>query len=506
MSTVLTVNVPRCVCVSKRRFSVLMLSWEFPPRIIGGISSHVNDLSLALTRKGITVYVVTCDFPGAPEYEEIHGVSVYRFNSKIPSYSFLSWVFSMNQNMAEKAIEVINSSDENIDVIHGHDWLVANAAARVKNAFGKPLVSTIHATEIGRRQGIHNEYQRNINDVEKNMIDQSSEVICCSDYMAHQISEAFNVSGEKLHVIRNGVNVSKFGVKAEGGTIRRRYVKPDGKMVLYVGRLVYEKGVHVLIGAVPKVLSVLPNVSFVIVGEGGMQEYLEKEAWDFGVADHVFFTGFVDEETLISLYKVSDAAVFPSLYEPFGITALEAMAAKTPVVVSDTGGLSEIVDHDKTGVKVYADNSDSLAWGILRVLQNRRLTNGFRENAYQKVVRDYDWNRIADETVEVYRKAMLAVPVLKSNVDAGLPLLRLEKYPGELRILVLLHILAVVDSERAKSVKDLAGMLNMSIEDIRGLLRRLADSGYVEAYRDSLRRVRYFLTKKGIIKACSLFS
>jgi glycosyltransferase involved in cell wall biosynthesis len=483
-----------------------MLSWEFPPRIIGGISSHVNDLSLALTRKGISVHVVTCDFPGAPEYEQIHGVNVYRFNSKIPSYSFLSWVFSMNQNMAEKAVDVINSFDENVDVIHGHDWLVANAATKVRNAYRKPLVSTIHATEIGRRQGIHNEYQRNINDVEKNMIDQSSEVICCSDYMARQISEAFNVSRERLRVIPNGVDVSRFDAKADWETVRRRYAKPDEKMILYVGRLVYEKGVHVLIGAVPKVLSALPNVSFVIVGEGGMQDYLEKEAWDFGVTDHVFFTGFVDGETLVSLYKASDAAVFPSLYEPFGITALEAMAARTPVVVSDTGGLAEIVEHDKTGVKVYSDNSDSLAWGILRVLQNRRLTNSIRESAYRKVVRDYDWNRIADETVEVYRKAMLAVPVSKSNVDLGLPLFRLDRYPEELRILVLLHILGVVDIERAKSAKELSDMLEMSMEDIRRLLQRLMDLGYVEASTYSLRRLRYFLTKKGIIKACSLFS
>jgi glycosyltransferase involved in cell wall biosynthesis len=483
-----------------------MLSWEFPPRIIGGISSHVNDLSLALTRNGITVHVVTCDFPGAPEYEEIHGVHVYRFNSKVPSYSFLSWVFSMNQNMAEKAVDVINSYDENVDLIHGHDWLVANAATKVRNAYGKPLVSTIHATEIGRRQGIHNEYQRNINDVEKSMIDQSLEVICCSSYMAHQISETFSVSRERLHVIPNGVDVSRFDAKTDVKAVRRRYAKPDEKLVLYVGRLVYEKGVHVLIGAVPKVLSSLPNVSFAIVGEGGMQDYLEKEAWDFGVADHVFFTGFVDGETLVSLYKASDVCVVPSLYEPFGITALEAMAARTPVVVSDTGGLAEIVEHDKTGVKVYSDNSDSLAWGILRVMQNQRLANSIRENAYRKVFRDHNWNRIADETIEVYRKALLVVPGSKSNVDQELPLFRFDRYPVELRILVLLHILGVVDSERAKSAREFSDMLEMSVEDIRKLLQRLLDLGYVEASTYRLRRLRYFLTKKGIIKACSLFS
>jgi glycosyltransferase involved in cell wall biosynthesis len=492
--------------MTAEKFSVLMLSWEFPPRIIGGISRHVDDLSLALTRRGITVHVVTCDFPGAPEYEQIHGVHVYRFNSRIPSYSFLSWVFSMNQNMAEKAIDVINSHNENIDLIHAHDWLVANAAARVKDAYGKPLVSTIHATETGRRGGIHNDYQGTINEVERHLISQSSKVICCSNYMAAQIFETFNVPREKLHVIPNGVDASKFDVKIDLQAVRRRYAKPDAKIVAYVGRLVHEKGVHVLIGAVPKVMSVLPNVSFVIVGEGGMKDNLSKEAWDFGVAHRVFFTGFVDEKTLISIYKASDVAVSPSLYEPFGITALEAMAAKTPVVVSDTGGLAEIVEHDKTGVKVYPDNSDSLAWGILKVLQDQSFANTLRENAYQKVVRDYNWSRIVDETTGVYRQAMQATPVPGLKFDVSLPLFEFDKYPKELRILVLLHILGAVDSEHAKSVRELSGLLGVGYEDIRNLLQRLLDVEYVETFRDSLRRLRYYLTKQGIMKACSLFS
>ncbi|HEY4674509.1 MAG TPA: glycosyltransferase family 4 protein [Candidatus Bathyarchaeia archaeon] len=492
--------------MSSEKLSVLMLSWEFPPRIIGGISSHVNDLSLALTRKGMTVHVVTCDFPEAPEYEKIHGVHVYRFNSKIPSYNFLSWIFSMNQNMAEKAIDVINSQNENIDIIHAHDWLVANAAINVKDAYGKPLVSTMHATEDGRRGGIHSDYQRTISEVERHLVDQSSKVICCSNFMADQISEAFDTPKEKLYVIRNGVDAAKFDVKVDSQSIRRRYVKANEKMVVYVGRLVHEKGVHVLIGAAPKVLSVLPNVNFVIVGEGGMKEYLTKEAWDFGVANHVFFTGFVDEKMLISIYKASDAAVFPSLYEPFGITALEAMAAKTPVVVSDTGGLAEIVEHDKTGVKVYTDNSDSLAWGIIKVLQNQSFANTIREKAYKKVVKCYDWNRIADETIEVYRQAMKTAPAPRLKFDVGIPLIRFDQYPEELRIVVLLHILGAVDSEHAKSAKKLSDMLGMRIEDVQRLLQRLLELGYIVAFRDRLRRLLYYLTKRGIIKACSFFS
>jgi glycosyltransferase involved in cell wall biosynthesis len=484
--------------------SVLMLSWEFPPRVIGGISSHVYGLSMALARKNVTVHVVACGFPGALENEQIGRVNVHRFNSKIPSSSFLGWIFSMNQAMAERAIDVINDNNE-VDIVHAHDWLVTEAAIKVRDAFSKPLVSTIHATETGRRGGIHNDYQRTINDVERHLIDQSYEVICCSDYMANQISSAFNMQNERLHVIPNGVNVAKFDGKANTLPIKRRYAKNGERIVCFVGRLVHEKGVHVLIGAVPKVLEAMPNVNFVIVGEGGMKDYLAAEAWNFGVADHVFFTGFVDEETLISIYRASDAAVFPSLYEPFGIAALEAMAAGTPVIVTDTGGLAEIVQHEKTGIKVYVDNSDSLAWGILKVLKNPDVADRIRENAYQKLLREYDWNRIAERTMKVYDLALKAAPK-PAAILMELPFLKFEECSEEMRILLLMQILGAVDRENARRPAELAELLRISVAKLHGLLQKLLDSGYVTCYRDDLRRRRCFLTRLGIVKVCSAFS
>ena len=482
-----------------------MLTWEFPPRIIGGISSHVYDLSAALTRRNVRVHVVTCDFPGAPEYEQIGGVTVHRFNSKIPSSSFLEWVFSMNQAMAERAIDVINDNDEEIDVIHAHDWLVAEAAVKVRQAFSKPLVSTIHATEVGRRGGIHNDYQRTINEVEQHLVNQSSEVICCSNYMADQVSSAFNVEGNRLYVIPNGVNATKFSDDVDTTAVRERYAKKGEKIVSFVGRLVHEKGVHVLVGAVPKVLAAMPKVNFVIVGEGGMKDYLAKEAYDFGVADHVFFAGFVDEKKLISIYRGSDAAVFPSLYEPFGITALEAMAAKTPIIVTDTGGLAEIVEHEETGIKVYVDNSDSLAWGILRVLENPNVANRIRDNGYRKVLREYDWNAIAERTIKVYNSALVASSKLETTL-IKFPVFTFEEHPAEMRILLLMNILGALDHENAKRPVELADMLGIEVKTLHGLLRNLIDSGYIVSFRDNLRRLRYYLTKLGIVKVLSAFS
>jgi glycogen synthase len=121
-----------------------------------------------------------------------------------------------------------------------------------------------------------------------------------------------------------------------------------------------------------------------------------------GLEHKVLFEGFLDEETLLKLQKCADVSVVPSLFEPFGIVALEAMAAKSPVVASDTGGLSEIIEHDVTGVKVYPNNPDSLAWGITKILQDEAYAKQIRDNAYQRVLERYDWAKIASDTKRIY--------------------------------------------------------------------------------------------------------
>jgi len=491
-----------------KRLSVLMLTWEFPPRVIGGISSHVYGLSQALVNHGVEVHVVTCDFPDTPSYEVVGGVNVYRFDSyKIPAPNFLSWVFLMNKNMTKRAVEVIDAHNEQIDLVHAHDWLVANAAIELRKIYGKPFISTIHSTEQGRRGGISNDYQRTIHNVEAQLVHESLKVICCSEYMAKHVCESFNLPKEKIVIIRNGVDVSQFDVKTDLSAFRRRYAKPEEKIILYVGRLVYEKGVHVLIGGLPKVLAEIPNVKLIIVGEGGMKEELLKEAWDFGIAHKVLFTGFVDKKTLISLYKISDVAVVPSLYEPFGITALEAMAAQIPVIVSDTGGLAEIVEHDKTGVKVYPDNSDSVAWGILQVLKDSAYGNRLRKNAYKKLLSEFSWNKIAEQTTKVYHEVLLGVAVKTVAMPKNLVIFGVfAKYPEEFQILLLLFTLGAVRKEYAKTAKELADILGINVTLSRRLLQKLVKAGYVACFGDDSAMLKYYLTKIGIIKANTLFS
>jgi glycogen(starch) synthase len=391
-----------------RQLNVMMFSWEFPPRVIGGISPHVYFLSKSLAKNNVKVHVVTCDFPGAPAHEVIDGVEVYRIDSyKNPSPDFATWVYLMNLNMQREAAAIAAKLEDKIDVFHAHDWLVATAGIGLKHVFRKPLLVTMHSTEIGRRDGLHTSTEHMIHETEAWLTYEAWRVICCSDYMVQHVKWAFGLPSDKLAMVPNGVYPHVYDglEKQDLREFRAKFALPTEKIVLYVGRLVYEKGIHILINAVPRVLQ-KTDAKFVIVGSGYMQEQLSNIVKSMGLEHKVLFTGFVDEENLLKLQKIADVSVVPSLFEPFGIVALEAMAAKSPVIVSDTGGLSEIVDHDVTGVKVYPNNADSLAWGITKILLDDGYRKRLREAAYRKILEKYDWDKIALQTRHMYEAVL----------------------------------------------------------------------------------------------------
>jgi glycosyltransferase involved in cell wall biosynthesis len=388
--------------------SVMMLSWEFPPRVIGGISPHIYNLSRSLAKTGVKVNVVTCDFPGAPQHETTNGVEVYRIDSyKNPAPDFATWVYLMNLNMQKEAAALVRSLGGKIDIFHAHDWLVATAGIGLKHVFRRPFFATMHSTEIGRRNGIHTDYERMIHETEAWLTYEAWKVICCSDYMISHVRWAFGLPPDKLVMVPNGVNFEAYTRKENENVsqFRSRFALPQEKIVLFVGRLVHEKGAQVLVSAIPKVLERI-NAKFVFVGNGYMKDQLSDLVRGMGIAHKVMFTGFVDNETLRKLQKCADVSVVPSLFEPFGIVALEAMAAGSPVVVSDTGGLSEIVNHEVDGVKVFTGNPDSLSWGIIRVLMDEAFANRLKTNAHRKVQEKYDWDTIAQQTKTVYESVL----------------------------------------------------------------------------------------------------
>ena len=385
---------------------ILMLSWEYPPRIVGGISRVVHDLSHKLIEIGHEVSVVTYRDGNAPYEEDDNGVKVYRVdNYMIHPNNFVDWIMQLNFNMISKASEIIKKEND-FDVIHAHDWLVTYAAKTLKDSFGIPLVSTIHATENGRNSGIHNDTQRYINDSEWLLTYESSEVIVNSNFMKNDIQRIFGLPYDKITVVPNGVNLNNFEQVERDYDFRRQYAADNEKIILYVGRLVYEKGVQNLIAAMPKILANYHDAKLIIAGKGPMLDELRGEVDYLGLGNKVYFTGYLNSKQCRKMYKCADIAVFPSTYEPFGIVALEAMLSGSPIVVSDIGGLNEIVDHCVNGMKSYAGNSNSIADSILTLLFNQELAKSCVEKAQEKVRTQYNWSKISDDTHFVYEKAI----------------------------------------------------------------------------------------------------
>ena len=381
---------------------VLMFSWEFPPRTIGGISPHVYHLSSELTELGVDTQVITCDFPGAKDMEEINGVRVHRVDSyNFPVSNFASWIYMMNLNLQMYATDIMRK--EEVDLIHGHDWLVAEAVIGLKHIFRKPMLATIHSTEYGRRNQIRTPYQRMIHRTEAWLGHEAWRVVCCSEYMAAHVNEVLGISRTNIDVIPNGVDLSEFVEPYDIMGFRDLFADRSERIVLFVGRLVYEKGVMVLLDAAKTVLQNV-NAKFIVVGDGYLKEELMKRTWDMGISEQIYFTGFLDVRTLRFLYRTADVCVVPSLYEPFGIVALEAMAAQTPVVVSGVGGLSEIVELDQTGVVVYPNDANSLAWGIQRALENESYARRITSRALKRAAKTYNWKSIAKKTLDLYER------------------------------------------------------------------------------------------------------
>lgn len=385
---------------------ILMLTWEYPPRVVGGIARVVHDLSHRLIKDGHEVTVVTYKEGNVEDFEDDNGVKVYRVNNyMINPNNFIDWIMQLNFNLISKATEIINKEGP-FDVIHAHDWLVAYAAKTLKDSFKTPIIATIHATEAGRNSGIHDEVQRYINDTEWMLTYESTEVIVNSNYMKSELQRLFGLPYEKINVVPNGVNLNLYNGVEKDYNFRRQYAADNEKIILYVGRLVYEKGIQNLIAAMPKVLNGYHDSKLIIAGKGGMIDELRDEVRRLNIENKVYFTGYLNLDQVTKMYKCADVAVFPSTYEPFGVVALEGMLSGTPVVVSDVGGLNEIVQHRENGMKSYAGNPNSIADSILELLYNPGLGAEVSRAAKAKVKAQYNWNKIAQDTHFIYQKAI----------------------------------------------------------------------------------------------------
>lgn len=400
---------------------ILMLSWEYPPKVVGGLGNHVYNLARALVKLGNEVHVITCDESGAKVEEVEYGVHIHRvFPINIESEDFIKWTMHLNFAMLEVGIKLINSTKK-FDIIHAHDWLVGYCAKVLKEAYKIPLIATIHATESGRNNGIRSEMQRYINDAEIYLTIESRKIIVCSNYMKLHVSEVLGTELGKIKVIPNGIHNYDNNLQEDLKQFKHKYAEDEEKIVFYIGRHVFEKGIQVLIDAIPKILEAHFNTKFIIAGTGPMTGELKTKVENMNLGERVFFTDFMEEEEKNRIYKLAQVAVFPSLYEPFGIVALEAMAMGCPVVVSDVGGFSEIIQHRTTGMKAIPGSFNSIADNILEVLMDDKLARKLKNNGQTIVKNNYSWDKIGESTAQLYEELIIQTKneLLNNKRDAN---------------------------------------------------------------------------------------
>jgi glycogen(starch) synthase len=388
---------------------VLMLSWEYPPHTVGGMGRHVTELSVGLAGRGFDVHVVTPLLHGGAAEESIADrLTVHRVATPpMEGYDFFTFVQHANAALEQAAQALAHA--EPFAIVHAHDWLTAGAAIALKHAWRRPLVATMHATERGRQQGhISSGHSDQINTLEWSLTYEAWRVITCSRFMADQVHTYFNTPDDKIDVVPNGVRPqpSPFASCEERAAFRSRFAADGAPLVFFVGRVVYEKGVHVLVQAWPQVAEAQPGARLVIAGTGAELDRARQLARELGVHESIEFGGFISDTEREQFYRAADMAVFPSLYEPFGIVALEAMAAGCPVVAAETGGLAEVVRLHETGITVYPNDPSSLAWGILHTLQHPDWARTRAENALGEVRDIYDWTTIAEATGTIYERTV----------------------------------------------------------------------------------------------------
>ncbi|TCB97113.1 glycosyltransferase family 1 protein [Micromonospora zingiberis] len=388
---------------------VLMLSWEYPPVLVGGLGRHVHALSVALAAAGHQVTVVTRHADGAPLEEHLDGVRILRaaedpVTFPLATNSLLAWTMAFNHTLTRTALHAADTGE--FDVVHAHDWLVAHTAITVAEHLHLPLVTTMHATEAGRHQGwLPEEMNRTIHGVEHWLSNASTRLIACSGYMRDQVTTLFDVPEHQVEVVPNGVDDRAWRARPRAVASARARFAGDGPLIGYAGRLVYEKGVQHLVDAVPQLRERHPGLRVLIAGDGPYRGELEERIQQLGLGGTVRFAGFLDNTQLPAVLGATDATVVPSLYEPFGMVALEAAAAGAPLAVARTGGLAEIVEPGVTGVTFPHSDPPALASAVGQLIGDEVFARRVARQARSMVGQRYGWATIAARTAESYATA-----------------------------------------------------------------------------------------------------
>ncbi|MBN1171708.1 MAG: glycosyltransferase family 4 protein [Micromonosporaceae bacterium] len=383
-----------------------MLSWEYPPVMVGGLGRHVVALSRALAEAGHEVTVVTRHAAGAPLEEYIQGVRVVRAPEDPPLFplstpNLLAWTMAFNHAITRAALRAAETV--RYDVIHAHDWLVTHTAVTLAEHLDLPMVATIHATEAGRHQGwLPGEMNKCIHSVEYWLTHEARRVITCSEYMRWEVTRLLELPSGRVQVVPNGVDSLQWRAAPRAVAAARARFAGEGPLLAYAGRLVYEKGVQDIVAALPELRYRHPGLRMVVAGDGPYRAELQEEARSNGLHRAVSFTGFLGEE-LPAVMAATDTLVVPSIYEPFGLVALEGASAGAPLAVASTGGLAEIVQQGVTGVTFPAKNPGALAEAVSTLLSDEAEARRMAGRAKRMVRERFGWDNVASLTADVYR-------------------------------------------------------------------------------------------------------
>jgi glycogen(starch) synthase len=387
---------------------VLMLSWEYPPLIVGGLGRHVDALARELVAAGHEVRVVTRGESPHPVDEQRDGVRVRRAAADPLAIDFttetlLAWSQAAEHSLLRAALPIVRRWRP--DVVHAHDWLVAQSAITLAEVTGAALVTTMHATEAGRHQGwLPRPLNTAIHSVERWLAQRSAAVITCSRAMHDEVSQLFELPAATVHVVPNGIDTAGWTVSAAVRRAARAKVDAD-PLIVYAGRLVHEKGVQTLLDAMPALRHRFPRARLLVIGTGVYEDALQQHARLRRVARAVDWAGHVPDVELAPMLAAADVAVVPSWYEPFGIVALEAAAARVPVVLTRTGGLTDLIDDGIASGWAEPRDVAGLVDAVHEVLRDPKAAARTVDRAVRRIRRDYTWAAVAAHTAEIYRGA-----------------------------------------------------------------------------------------------------
>jgi glycosyltransferase involved in cell wall biosynthesis len=402
-------------------------SWEYPPRLIGGLGTYAEYITRAHVRMGADVVVFTMNTGSLKTSEVIHGVEVHRplntdasgvlriiAGNELQSWGdqlkFFSSIFTNDVLCSAKFVNsLIRLQHVKFDMACVHDWLGGMAASIIKAETDLPVAFHVHSTEWGRSRGMGSKV---VNDIEYHTSVISDRIVTVSYAMKEDLVN-HGWPGEKIYVVWNGVDPDVYDpakvADAEVKALRARYgVAPDETMMLFVGRLNWVKGIMDLVQAMPEVLKEYPKVKLVILGTGDEEANVRELIARLNVRNNVVLRlEFVPEHERIVHYAAADLCVFPSLYEPFGIVSLEAMALEKPIVVGAKGvsGLKEQVvsaGPGQTGVHVDGSDPADIAWGVKKVLASPEKAKLWGKNARERVLSYFTWEKAARQTLDVY--------------------------------------------------------------------------------------------------------